>query len=115
MTDWKEGAVDARETMEKPEARTANDWKRPVTARTPAERDDVTSRPVLRTMNAAHSMALWSQTRSCQDHLATYDLIYLREQYQNNDEKPGDMGREQVKEASAACDVSEKGPQMRHI
>ena len=47
--------------------------------------------------------------------MTTYDLIYLREQYQNNDEKPGDVGGEQVKEASAACDVREKGPQMRHI
>lgn len=55
---WNAGAAAAIETMEKPEARVANDWKSPATARVPTGSESITSSPMLRTINAAHSRAL---------------------------------------------------------
>ena len=57
-TDWKAGAADARDTIEKPEARIANDWNRPAKARVPGGREEVTSKPMSRMMNNDHSTAL---------------------------------------------------------
>ena len=57
-TDWNAGAADARDTIEKPEARTAKDWNSPAKARVPGGREEVTSRPISRTMNNVHSIAL---------------------------------------------------------
>lgn len=45
-------------TMLNPEARTANDWNNPATALVPGGRDCVTSRPISKTMNEDHSIAL---------------------------------------------------------
>ena len=57
-TDWNAGATSARDTMAKPEARTAKDWNKPATARVPPGRESVTARPMSRTMKDTHSTPL---------------------------------------------------------
>lgn len=58
MTHWNDGARLAIDTMEKPDALTANDWNRPATASVPAPRDSTTSSPEFNIAKSDHSMAL---------------------------------------------------------
>ena len=57
-TDWNDGAKAAMEIMGKPDARTANDWNKPITAWSPGDSAFRAGSPILRTLNEVHSIPL---------------------------------------------------------
>ena len=58
-TDWNDGAKAAMEIMGKPDARTANDWNKPITAWSPGDSSSRAGSPMLRTLNEVHSIPLY--------------------------------------------------------
>jgi len=57
-TDWNDGARAAMEIMGKPDARTANDWNKPITTWSPGDSSFRAGSPILRTLNEVHSIPL---------------------------------------------------------
>jgi len=57
-TNWNDGDKAAMEIMGKPDARTANDWNKPITAWSPGASASRAGSPMLRTLNEVHSIPL---------------------------------------------------------
>jgi hypothetical protein len=55
---WKLGAREEIDTIGKPEALTAKDWKRPATAWIPGGKESTADKPMFRTLKEAHSIEL---------------------------------------------------------
>jgi len=58
-TDWNEGANAAMEIMGKPDARTANDWNKPITTWSPGANSFRAGSPMLRILKEVHSIPLY--------------------------------------------------------